>query len=80
MANNPADELARNITKELTPAGISGLNKYDPMPVIDMLKRMLQGGQGRTPGLNEPLPRFDPRTGGIIEPPSGPMGPRGKQK
>jgi hypothetical protein len=79
MANeDPASELAKSITKELTPAGIAGFNKYDPMPVIDMLKRLMKSGK-QPPRLTDPLPRFDPRTGGIIEPPGAPM-QRGNQK
>ena len=82
MADNSVDELGRNIAKELTPLGRSNMGKFDPAPMLEMLKKwMLQDQKrGRTPRLDEPLPRFDPRTGGIIEPPSGPMGPRGSQK
>ena len=74
MAGNPADELAQGIARSVVPfnAGQDIYGVYGPSENFGMkLFRMLgilPGPKQKAPGLNEPLPRIDPRTGEIIWP------------
>jgi hypothetical protein len=72
----PGRDLLTGITRQGTFEGGPArmFEAMDPLPLIQMIQRMLRGNQPRTPRLDEKLPRFDPKTGGIIEPPGGPMG------
>lgn len=81
MADDAATELAKNITRNVVPlqAGQSVLGPYQGAENV-MLKLLqslglIGGQQAPAPGLNEPLPRKDPRTGQIIFP-EGYKGPR----
>lgn len=66
--------ITRQGTREGGPARL--FESMDPKPMLEMLQKMIMGEQ-RVPRLNEPLPRIDPATGQVIEPPGGPMGRRG---
>lgn len=73
MADDAATELAKNITRNVVPfnAGedIYAVQQAGGNMVSRVLKSLglLPGGK-QGPGLNDPLPRVDPKTGEIIWP------------
>ncbi len=80
MADNSADELARGILRNIVPldAGQAVAGPYQKAESIglQLLRQLgLLPTPGYTPGLSEPLPIKDPKTGQMIYP-EGYKGPR----
>ena len=78
MADNAADELARNIARNIVPldAGKDVLSPYQKAE--SGIMRLLQAmgiTQQPAPSITEPLPRINPATGQVEFPP-GYKGPR----
>jgi hypothetical protein len=75
MADRPTDKLESAVTKPYRTArsAVEGMQNLDPLPILEALQRMIMG-EHRVPRIDEPLPRIDPATGQVIEPPGGPMG------
>ena len=73
MADDAATELAKQITRNVVPfnAGedIYGVQRAGGNAVSKLLQSLgLMPSQKNTPGMNEPLPRIDPKTGEIMWP------------
>lgn len=65
---NPASELASGIAQEATPAGMSGFAGLDPATLIQLLQRLVGGGQPQWARGGAPT---DP--GGSAMPPQQPQ-------
>ena len=73
MADDAASELAKNIVRNVVPfnAGedIYAVQQAGGNAIQKLLQSLgLMQSQKNTPGMNEPLPRIDPKTGEIMWP------------
>ena len=80
MADNAADELARNIARNIVPldAGKDVLSPYQKAEsgIMRLLEAMgITQQPQRAPSITEPLPRINPAKGQVEFPP-GYKGPR----